>query len=135
MCVLNGENKKPIELTQQISRPANELTERRRDGRTVQECLQARRGIRKDERLQQKDFETIKKRQLRNKNNTNDLTHHILPNSATMVGICIMVIQYRQKMPPDVVNFYRQGLAIDSVLFMVSALLSFIDSLERSTLR
>ena len=24
--------------------------------------------------------------------NSNDLSHHILPNSATMVGVCIMVI-------------------------------------------
>jgi len=66
----------------------------------------------------------------------NDLTHHILPNSATMVGICIMVISIVKGMPPDTVNYLiDKALAIDCTLFMASALFSFLSiRLERATL-
>ena len=56
----------------------------------------------------------------------NDLSHHILPNSATMVGVCIMVISIVKSMGPGLANYLiDKALAIDSVLFMISALLSF----------
>jgi hypothetical protein len=56
-----------------------------------------------------------------------DLSHHILPNSATMVGVCIMVISIVKGMPADTVNYFiDKALAVDCVLFMVSALFSFI---------
>ena len=59
-------------------------------------------------------------------NNSNDLSHHILPNSATMVGLCITVITIVKAMGPGLANYLiDKGLAIDSVLFMISALLSF----------
>lgn len=65
-----------------------------------------------------------------------DLTHHILPNSATMVGICIMVISIVKGMPPDTVNYLiDKALAIDCILFMASASFSFLSiRLERTTL-
>ena len=78
-------------------------------------------------------------RRLKN-NNSNDLSHHILPNSAAMVGACIMVISIVKSMGPGLANYLiDKALAIDSVLFMISALLSFSsiragwssDSLER----
>jgi hypothetical protein len=56
-----------------------------------------------------------------------DLSHHILPNSATMVGVCIMVISFVKSMAPGMVSYLiDKALAIDSILFMVSALLSFL---------
>jgi hypothetical protein len=59
-------------------------------------------------------------------NNSNDLSHHILPNSATMVGACIMVITIVKAMGSGLVHYLiDKTLAIDSVLFMISALLSF----------
>ena len=59
-------------------------------------------------------------------NNSNDLSHHILPNSATMVGACIMVITIVKAMGPGLAHYLiDKTLAIDSVLFMISALLSF----------
>ena len=69
-------------------------------------------------------------------NDNNDLSHHILPNSATMVGVCIMVISIVKGMPPDAVNYLiDKALAIDCVLFMASALFSFLSiRLEKSTL-
>jgi len=69
------------------------------------------------------------------KSNSNDLSHHILPNSATMVGVCIMVISIVKSQPSDLVSYLiDKALAIDSVLFTVSALLSFLSiRLERST--
>jgi hypothetical protein len=58
--------------------------------------------------------------------NSNDLSHHILPTSATMVGICITVISIVKGMKPGLTHFlFDKALAIDSLLFMVSALLSF----------
>jgi len=62
----------------------------------------------------------------RSNSSNNDLSHHILPNSATMVGVCIMVISIVKSMTPDLANYLiDKGLAIDSLLFMISALLSF----------
>ncbi|MDD4905645.1 MULTISPECIES: hypothetical protein [Methylobacter] len=59
-------------------------------------------------------------------NNSRDLSHHILPNSATMVGVCIMVISIVKSMAPGLANYLiDKALAIDSLLFMISALLSF----------
>ena len=61
-----------------------------------------------------------------NNNNSSDLSHHILPNSATMVGACIMVITIVKAMGPGLAHYLiDKTLAIDSVLFMISALLSF----------
>ncbi|MFA5984250.1 MAG: hypothetical protein WC782_09560 [Methylococcaceae bacterium] len=58
---------------------------------------------------------------------SNDLSHHILPNSATMVGVCIMVISIVKGMHPGLASFLiDKALAIDSILFMVSALISFL---------
>lgn len=73
---------------------------------------------------------------MRSRNN-NDLSHHILPNSATMVGVCIMVISIVKSLPFNTVNhFIDKALAVDSVLFMVSALFSFLSiRLEHSNLR
>lgn len=66
-----------------------------------------------------------------------DLSHHILPNSATMVGICITVISIVKSMEPGFTNYLiDKALAIDSLLFMISALLSFSSiRLEQSTKR
>ena len=68
-------------------------------------------------------------------NDNNDLSHHILPNSATMVGVCIMVISIVKGMPNDAVNYFiDKALAIDCVLFMTSALLSFLSiRLDKTT--
>ena len=68
-------------------------------------------------------------------NNSNDLSHHILPNSATMVGACIMVISIVKAMGPGLAHYLiDKALAIDSVLFMISALLSFLSiRLRRSS--
>lgn len=67
------------------------------------------------------------KRLMKNQNpSSNDLSHHILPNSATMVGVCIMVISIVKSMGPGLTNhLIDKALAIDSLLFMISALLSF----------
>lgn len=69
--------------------------------------------------------------------NSNDLSHHILPNSATMVGACIMVISIVKSMGPGLTNYLiDKALAIDSLLFMISALLSFSSiRLEQSSER
>lgn len=80
---------------------------------------------------------TMKRSSITSSNN--DLSHHILPNSATMVGVCIMVISIVKGTDTGLANYIDKALALDSVLFMLSALLSFIsirsdrvsESLER----
>ncbi len=64
---------------------------------------------------------------MKNQNSSsNDLSHHILPNSATMAGVCIMVISIVKSMSPGLANhLIDKALGIDSILFMISALLSF----------
>ena len=70
----------------------------------------------------------------KNLNNV-DLSHHILPNSATLAGFCIMAISIVKSMDPDLTSYLiDKSLAIDSVLFLVSALLSFSSiRLQQST--
>jgi hypothetical protein len=80
----------------------------------------------------------MQKRSVKNhdsNSNSNDLSHHILPNSATMVGVCIMVISIVKSMGPDLTSYLiDKALAIDSLLFMISALLSFLSiRLKQST--
>jgi len=69
--------------------------------------------------------------------NSSDLSHHILPNSATMVGACIMVISIVKSMGPGLASYLiDKVLAVDSVLFMISSLLSFSSiRSEQSTVR
>lgn len=70
-----------------------------------------------------------------NQDNANDLSHHILPNSATMVGVCIMVISIVKSTVPGFAYYLiDKALAIDSLLFMISALLSFLSiRMDRSS--
>ncbi|MEQ1602413.1 MAG: hypothetical protein ABL885_11690 [Methylophilaceae bacterium] len=63
-----------------------------------------------------------------------DLSQHILPNSATMVGVCIMVISIVKTSDGAAHHIVDKALAINSVLFMTSALLSFLSiRMNRST--
>ncbi|TAN71684.1 MAG: hypothetical protein EPN17_00620 [Methylobacter sp.] len=52
-----------------------------------------------------------------------------------MVGVCIMVISIVKSLDPSLTNYLiDKALAIDSLLFMISALLSFSSiRLEQST--
>jgi hypothetical protein len=52
-----------------------------------------------------------------------------------MVGVCIMVISIVKTMSPGLTNYLiDKGLAIDSLLFMISALILFLSiCLEQST--
>ena len=80
----------------------------------------------------------MQKRSVKNHDsNSNNLSQHILPNSATMVGVCIMVISIVKSMGPDLTSYLiDKALAIDSLLFMISALLSFSSiRLKQSTER
>lgn len=54
-----------------------------------------------------------------------------------MVGVCIMVISIVKSMEPGLTNYLiDKALAIDSLLFMISAILSFSSlRLEQSTER
>jgi len=56
----------------------------------------------------------------------NRLADHILPTSATMVGVCITVISLAKLIPKHGVSRSADELlAFDSLLFMISAVLSY----------
>ena len=68
------------------------------------------------------------------------LADHILPSSATMIGVCMTVISVSQLIPKQNISKHvDELLAIDGLLFLVSAMLSYFsirnprhaDTLER----
>ncbi len=59
-------------------------------------------------------------------NVTSRLADHILPTSATMVGVCVTVISVAKLIPKHGISHHAvELLAIDGLLFMVSAMLSY----------
>lgn len=57
---------------------------------------------------------------------TIDVSQHILPVAATMVGVCMTVITVMQIAPKSrLTTFADDLLAIDSLLFLISTLLSY----------
>jgi hypothetical protein len=60
------------------------------------------------------------------------LTTHILPVSATMLGVCMTVISVLQVVPKTQITPYADGiLAIASLIFMVSTLMSYLSIRKR----
>ena len=56
----------------------------------------------------------------------NDLSHHILPNSAQLVGVCMMVIPVVKLLHfGQVGSLLDKLLAVDTLIFIVSACLSY----------
>lgn len=57
---------------------------------------------------------------------TADVSQHILPVSATMVGVCMTVITVMQLAPKNSISSLAdEFLAIDSLFFLASTLLSY----------
>jgi len=58
--------------------------------------------------------------------NESRLADHILPVSATMVGVCVTVISVAQLIPVHGISKHADEiLAIDGLFFLVSAILSY----------
>ncbi len=54
------------------------------------------------------------------------LADHILPSSATMIGVCMTVISLAHLIPkPNISRHVNEMLAFDSLLFLSSAMLSY----------
>ena len=54
------------------------------------------------------------------------LADHILPSSATMIGVCMTVISLSQLIPKQNISKHvDEMLAFDSLLFLASAMLSY----------
>ncbi len=54
------------------------------------------------------------------------LADHILPSSATMIGVCMTVISLAHLIPkPSISRHVNEMLALDSLFFLSSALLSY----------
>jgi hypothetical protein len=55
-----------------------------------------------------------------------NISNHILPVAATMVGVCMTVVSLIQLIPRNSVSPWADGLlAIDSLIFLISAMLSY----------
>ena len=58
--------------------------------------------------------------------NESRLADHILPSSATMIGVCMTVISVAQLIPRHSISTHvKELLAFDSLLFLASAMLSY----------
>lgn len=58
---------------------------------------------------------------------TKNIGYHILPVAATMLGVCITVISLVQLVPKNAISpFVDELVAIDSLVFLVSAWLSYL---------
>ncbi|MEO8331172.1 MAG: hypothetical protein ABI479_01965 [Gallionella sp.] len=56
----------------------------------------------------------------------NNLSNHILYVSATMVGVCMTMLSIIQLIPKQIVSrWVDDALTLDSMLFLVSTLLSY----------
>ncbi|MDD5057782.1 MAG: hypothetical protein PHQ60_07910 [Sideroxydans sp.] len=54
------------------------------------------------------------------------LADHILPSSATMIGVCMTVISLAHLIPkPNISRHVNEMLSVDSLLFLSSAMLSY----------
>ena len=54
------------------------------------------------------------------------LSDHILPSSATMIGVCMTVISVAHLIPKQNISRHvHELLAFDSLLFLISAMLSY----------
>ncbi len=54
------------------------------------------------------------------------LADHILPSSATMIGVCMTVISVAQLIPKHSISRHvKELLAFDSLLFLASSMLSY----------
>ena len=54
------------------------------------------------------------------------VSYHILPVAATMVGVCMTVISLVQLVPKNAISSWADEiLAIDALVFLVSAFLSY----------
>jgi small-conductance mechanosensitive channel len=63
---------------------------------------------------------------------SNGLSAHILPVSATMVGVCMTVVSIVKLVHPSGIGFVIDKLlAADSLIFLASAILSFM-SMQRT---
>ncbi len=61
-----------------------------------------------------------------NERKVTDLSRHILPVAATMVGVCMTVITVMQLAPKNSISSWADNLiAIDSLLFLASTILSY----------
>jgi hypothetical protein len=59
------------------------------------------------------------------------LADHILPSSATMIGVCMTVISVSQLIPKQSISKHvDEMLAFDSLLFLGSAMLSYFSILN-----
>lgn len=55
-----------------------------------------------------------------------DISQHILPVSATMVGVCMTVITVMQLAPKSrLASIADQLLALDSLIFLISTVMSY----------
>ena len=62
----------------------------------------------------------------RSHGDTARLSDHILPSSATMIGVCMTVISVAHLIPKQNISRHvHELLAFDSLLFLISAMLSY----------
>jgi len=66
--------------------------------------------------------------EMNNSSGTRDVSTHILPTSATMIGVCITVVTIVRLLQADkaVKTMMDDVVAIDSAFFLIAAILSYL---------
>jgi len=64
---------------------------------------------------------------------TQEVSRHILPTSATMLGVCVTVLSIGKLAPPGTVHWlFEKLLGLGSLAFLASAVLSFVSIRSRT---
>lgn len=72
------------------------------------------------------ELNRLEKQSMKAREETHSLIGHILPTSATMVGVCVTAIGIVRLMSTGTVGYYVDKLlAIDSILFVICSSVSF----------
>jgi hypothetical protein len=64
---------------------------------------------------------------------TQEVSQHILPTSATMLGVCVTVLSIGKLAPPGTLHWlFDKLLGLASLAFLASAVLSFVSIRSRA---
>jgi len=58
-------------------------------------------------------------------NNKNDISHHILPTSANLLGICFVILSFMKVTKTGLETIIDEMMAIGIVLFLAASILSY----------
>jgi hypothetical protein len=65
------------------------------------------------------------------KNSKNDISHHILPTSSNLLGICFVILSFMKVTKTGLETIIDELVAIGIVLFLAASILSYVSIRSR----